>query len=194
MNHLHESVQLPTDDAISSAAHRVEFVRETLRSIQQLIQLLDQKSYLILVIMGVTSAAFYSTTSGSLARIETLLSLPSIVALMAVWFMTEAGIVLWYSLKSIQGVVAKSVAMEAPSMVFPHSLLRAYDHDPQRYFERLRTLDVDEILRDYSVEIVKTSTIFVEKTVQVNDAVKALFRSMLPWIVGILASILSRTM
>jgi hypothetical protein len=39
--------------------HRIEFARETLRGNQQLIQLLDQKSYWVLVIIGVTSAAFF---------------------------------------------------------------------------------------------------------------------------------------
>lgn len=81
--------------------------------------------------------------------------------------------------------------MEAPGMVFPHRLLEQFEGDPQRYFERLRRVDVEDILRDYAVEIIKTSTVYVEKSVQVDDSVKALYRSMLPWLIGILTSVAS---
>ncbi len=173
---------------------RIEFARETLRSNQLLIQLLDQKSYLVLVIMGVTSAAFFSIVGAFLGEIEHLLSPLLLVPLLAAWFLVEAALVLWNCLKSIQGVVAKSVTIEAPNMVFPHSLLRQYENDSQRYFERLHSLTADDILRDYTAEIVKTATIFVEKSQQVNDAVRALYRSLLPWMSGILATIALRVM
>ena len=183
-----------TDKDLGSKMPRIEFAQETLRGIQLLIQLLDQKSYLVLVIMGVTSAAFFSIVGAYLGKIERLLSPQSMVPLLAAWFLVEAGLVLWYCLKSIQGVVAKPVAMDAPNLVFPHSLLRHYEGDPQRYFDRLRNLAADDMLRDYAAEIIKTSTIFVEKSDQVNDAVRALYRSMLPWMVGILVTIALRVL
>lgn len=173
---------------------RIEFARENLRSIQQLIALLDQKSYLVLVITGVTSAAFFSVVGGFLSRLEVLLSPGLVVPVTAAWFLIEAGLVLWFSLKSIQGVVAAAVTIEAPGMVFPHALLRRYGNSAERYYEQLRGLDVDQLLRDYAAEIVKTSSIFVEKSQQVNDAVKALYRSMIPWLIGILATIVLRVL
>jgi len=50
----------PLLPANANIERRIAFAGDTLRSIQQLIQLLDQKSYLILVITGVTSTAFFS--------------------------------------------------------------------------------------------------------------------------------------
>jgi hypothetical protein len=180
--------------ATDVAQHRIEFARDTLRGNQQLIQLLDQKSYLVLVIIGVTSAAFFSIVGGFLGKLEVLWSPHLLVPLMAAWFLSEAGLVLWYSLRSIQGVIAKKIDLDAPNMVFPHSLLRHHEGSGQRYFERLRDLEVDDILRDYTAEIIKTSNIFVEKSHQVNDAIKALYRSMVPWMIGILATIILRAM
>ncbi|MBI2799862.1 MAG: hypothetical protein HYX63_06170 [Gammaproteobacteria bacterium] len=194
MNNAVHAAAISTDKDLGSELPRIEFARETLRGIQLLIQLLDQKSYLVLVIMGVTSAAFFSIVGAYLGKIERLLSPQSMVPLLAAWFLVEAGLVLWYCLKSIQGVVAKPVTMDAPNMVFPHSLLRHYDSNPLRYFDRLCSLEADDILRDYAAEIIKTSTIFVEKSHQVNDAVRALYRSMLPWMAGILATIALRVM
>ena len=178
--------------AIDIAQHRIEFARDTLRSTQQLIALLDQKSYLVLVITGVTSAAFFSVVGGFLGRLENLLNPALLVPIMAAWFLFEAALVLWFSLKSIQGVVANAVTIDAPSMVFPHALLVRYNNSAEHYYEQLRSLDVDQLLRDYAAEIIKTSSIYVEKSRQVNDAVRALFRSMIPWLIGILATIVLR--
>jgi len=113
---------------------------------------------------------------------------------MAAWFLFEAALVLWYSLRSIQGVIAQKIDLDAPNMVFPHSLLHHHEGSGQRYFERLCALEVDDILCDYTAEIIKTSNIFVEKAQQVNDAIKALYRSMVPWMIGILATIVLRAM
>ena len=73
---------------------RIEFARENLRGIQQLIALMDQKSYLVLVITGVTSAAFFSIVGGYLGKLAQLLSPALIVPLTAAWFLVEAGLVL----------------------------------------------------------------------------------------------------
>ena len=182
---------MPTKDV---TLHRIEFARETLRGNQQLIQLLDQKSYLVLVIIGVTSAAYFSVVGGFLGKLDVWLSPRLLVPLMAMWFLFEAGLVLWYALKCIQGVIAKTITMEAPNMVFPHGLLKHYEGSGERYFNRLRTLEIDDILRDYTAEIFKTSAIFVEKSNQLNDAIHALYRSMVPWLVGILVTIVLRAM
>lgn len=188
------AVDQPDAQATDMALHRIEFARDTLRSTQQLIALLDQKSYLVLVITGVTSAAFFSVVGGFLGRLEVLLSPGLVVPLMAAWFLIEAGLVLWFSLKSIQAVVAAAVTIEAPDMVFPHALLRRYGNSAERYYEQLRSLDVDHLLRDYAAEIVKTASIYVEKSREVHDAVKALYRSMIPWLIGILATIVLRVL
>jgi hypothetical protein len=79
-------------------------------------------------------------------------------------------------------------------MVFPHALLHRYGHSAERYYAQLCCLNVDHLLRDYAAEIVKTSSIYVEKSHQVNDAVKALYRSMIPWLIGILATIVLRVL
>jgi len=75
-----------------------------------------------------------------LGELEDLPSPHAIVPVMAAWFMVEAGIVLWYSLKSIHGVIAAPVVVEAPGMVFPHGLLHRYDGDAQH--ELRETADV----------------------------------------------------
>ncbi len=181
-------------DAFNRAEQRIEFARENLRGIQLLIALMDQKSYLVLVITGVTSAAFFSIVGGYLGKIAQLLSPALIVPLTATWFLVEAGLVLWFALRSIQGVAARPVIMDAPCMVFPLALLKRYDGSAERYFERLRSLDVDDVLRDYAAEVIKTSTIYEEKSIQVNDAVRALYRSMIPWLIGILATIVLRVL
>ena len=174
--------------------HRIEFARDTLHGIQQLIALMDQRSYLVLVITGVTSAAFFSIVGAFLGKLEQLLSLALIVPATAAWFLVEAGLVLWFSMRSIQGVAASPIAMEAPSMVFPMALLQRYEGDAQRYFDRLRTLSEDDVLRDYTAEIIKTSNVYVEKFHQVDEAARALYRSMIPWMIGILATIVLRVM
>lgn len=84
--------------------------------------------------------------------------------------------------------------MDAPCMVFPLALLKRYDSNAERYFERLRSLELDDVLRDYAVEIIKTSTIYQEKFTQVDDAVRALYRSMIPWLVGIFSTIVLRVL
>lgn len=188
-----------TDDshvpaAVDGTVQRIEFARENLRSIQQLIALMDQKSYLVLVITGVTSAAFFSIVGGYLGKLAQLLSPALIVPLTAAWFLVEAGLVLWFSLRSIQGVAALPVTMDAPCMVFPLALLKRYDGNAERYFERLRSLDLDDVLRDLAVEIIKTSTVYQEKFTQVDDAVRALYRSMIPWLIGIFSIIVLRVL
>lgn len=182
------------DQAAGSPTQRIEFARETLRSIQLLISLLDQKAYLVLVITSVTCAAFFTIVGAFLGKLDALISPLIVVPLSAAWFLIEAGLVLWYSLKSIQGVVARKLDFEAPGMVFPHSLVHHHGGDPKRYFERLRGVSDEDILRDYSAEILKTSNIFIEKARQVNDAATALYRSMIPWITGILATIVLRVL
>ncbi len=187
---MNDAVLDPENDRTST--QRIDFARNTLGSVQQLIALMDQKSYLVLVITGVTSAGFFSIVGGYLGKLQVLLSPSLIVPVMSAWFLCEAGLVLWYAVKSIQGVVAKPNAIEVPNMVFPNSLLRRYEGDAQRYFDQLRVLTVDDILKDYSAEIVKTSHIYVEKFEQVDTAIKALYRSMIPWLIGILSTIIFR--
>lgn len=183
-----------TQDSNDTLNQRIEFARETLSSIQQLISVLDHKAYLMLVITSVTCAALFTVVGPFLEKLDVLMSPQLIVPLSAAWFLIEAGLVLWYSLKSIQGVVATKLVFDAPGMVFPHSLMHRYEGDPQRYFDRLCRLDETDILRDYSVEILKTSNIYVEKSHQVNDAANALYRAMIPWIIGVLATIILRVM
>ena len=177
-----------------SAKNRIEFARDTLHGVQQLIALMDQKSYLVLVITGVTSAAFFSIVGSFLSKIENLLSPVLIVPAMAAWFLVEASLILWFAMRSIQGVAASPITMDAPSMVFPMSLLKRYEGNAQQYFDRLRTLTDDDILRDYTAEIIKTSNVYVEKFHQVDEAARALYRSMVPWMIGILATIALRVM
>jgi hypothetical protein len=172
--------------------HRIAFARDVLAGIQQLIQLMDQKSYLVLVIIGVTSAAFFSIAGSSIAKVQPHFDPAMLVAIATIWFVVEAGLVLMYSLKGIRGEVAKPIGLEAPGMVFPMALLKRYE--AEQYYERLRDLSVDDVLRDYSAEIIKTSNIYAVKFHQVDDAVKALFRSMIPWLLGILGTVLLRTM
>ena len=93
MNAQQDSTNAHSNNAVIAEAQRLEFARENLRSTQQLIQFLDQKSYLVLVITGVTSAAFFSTVGAFLGRPEALISLRTLMAAMAIWFMVEAGIV-----------------------------------------------------------------------------------------------------
>lgn len=165
---------------------RITFARDTLRSIQQLIQLLDQKSYLILVITGVTSTAFFSIVGAYIGRLQHRVDSTLIVPVMSAWFLIEAGLILWFALKSIQGDIGKPVVIEAPGMIFPHGILSRYD--AQRYYDTLTALSDDEILCDYSAEILKTSNIFCVKSQQVDKAVKALYRSMIPWMISIAAT------
>jgi len=181
-----------TDWERAGVGLRIQFAKDNLRGIQSLIALMDQKSYLVLVIVGLTSAAFFSVVGSSLGKIEMALSPRLIAPIAAIWFLFEVSRVLWFSLKSIRSAIALPGMADAPEMVFPHALIRRYDGNPQRYFERLQTLDGGDILRDYSAEIFKTSHIFIEKSAQVEDAVKALIRSLLPWVVGILATIVFR--
>jgi hypothetical protein len=171
---------------------RIQFAKDTLRGIQSLIALMDQKSYLVLVIIGLTSAAFFSVVGPSLGKIEMTLSSRLIAPVTAIWFLLEVSRVLWFSLKSIRSAIALPAMPDAPEMVFPHALVRRYDSNPQRYYERLEALDGGDILRDYAAEIFKISHIFIEKSAQVEDAIKALIRSLLPWVVGILVTIVSR--
>ena len=172
--------------------HRIEFARDNLHGIQQLILAMDQKSYLVLVIMGVTSAAFFSFAGGVLGKVTHGLGPGLIVPASAAWFLIEAALVLWFALRSIQGVVAAPATIDAPALVFPVALMKRYDGDAQRYFDRLHTLDSDDILRDYAAEIIKTSSVYVEKFHQVEEAVHALYRSLVPWLIGILATIVIR--
>ncbi len=82
MSDLTHELVMPSGD-LAGEMLRIEFARETLRSNQLLIQLLDQKSYLVLVIMGVTSAAFFSIVGAFLGKIEQLLSPLFVVPLLA---------------------------------------------------------------------------------------------------------------
>ena len=69
-----EILQPTLRDAANMGAQRIEIARDTLHSSQQISQFLDQKSYLVLVIMGVTSAAFFSTVGSFLGKLAVLLS------------------------------------------------------------------------------------------------------------------------
>ena len=177
------------DPEHAAVEFRIQFAKDTLRGIQGLIALMDQKSYLVLVIIGLTSAAFFSVVGSSLGKLEMTLSSRLIAPAAAVWFLLEVSRVLWFAMKSIRSALAQPGMPEAPDMVFPHALVRRYQGDSRRYFDRLATLHSSDILRDYAAEILKTSHIFIEKSAQVEDAIKALIRSLLPWFVGILATI-----
>jgi hypothetical protein len=87
-----------------------------------------------------------------------------------------------------------SATTSAPGMLFPLMLLERFSVankvDETAYLNRLRTLQLDDVLQDYANQIVEISIIYREKQKQVNLGLQIFRWTGVLWLITMLAVVI----
>lgn len=164
-----------------------DFLQKTLDNIQSLIARMDLKAGIVLTIVGLLSPAIY----------------PFVIALfqncMHIGVRIGVGVILifyfaflWFLLGAVRNVfIARPASLgnfsKAPLMIFPLLILNGYKNDKD-YKDAALTLSHENIVADYSNQIMECSHIYKQKHEHVNKAIKWLLWLLVPWALFLMVS------
>ena len=170
----------------SSVQARLQFARHSFDNIQRLIRFVDQKASLILVVAGLFAAGYFPVIASSFDGYRETAHTALLMALLAFWFILRLAItILFCLLVFVPRLGPMTNRVDAPEMLFPLMILRKYSDGERDFFANLcRTSEV-EFLADYSQQIMATSAIYQAKHRNLTSALKATFRTVLAWAVGL---------
>lgn len=174
-----------TLDAASdtSVQTQLDFARSAFANIQELNRTMDAKANYLLASVALLTAALGLVASRAVAVTvhedwQRLLKGTAILLMLV--YLLVAFAVIFVATGIYQARSPRhSAATRAPGMLFPLMLLQRYtvegQADESAYLDRLRTLQADDILQDYSNQIIEVSIIYEAKQEQVNRCL-SLFR------------------
>ncbi len=180
---------IPTEQR-SFRVEQLRFAEVALRNNQDLVRFIDQKASLTITAVGVLTAAL-----GTL--LVRALSVPADEQWQVIVRLVVCGVVLAYMVMAFF-VIAAAAKVLAPStkplrtdsqslaLLFPLTLLARSRDDEDDYFDRLSTASPEDLLQDYSNQIVEIANVYRAKQRQLTIVIGHFRRLSLLWIAAIL--------
>ena len=189
----------PHDTAQGAPAQtQLDFARSVFANIQELNRTMDAKANYLLASVALLTAALGLVASRALAVTvqedwQRLLKGTAIVLVLG--YLLVAFTVIYLATGIYQARSQRvSARTEAPGMLFPLMLLHRYSvdgkADESAYLDRLRTLQSDDILQDYSNQIIEVSIIYEAKQKQVNMCLSLFRWAGILWLLTMLVVVL----
>jgi hypothetical protein len=196
---LHQA-ELTTDTLFKA---RLDYVMRSYINIQELIRFMDQKAGYLLAAMVLLTTALGIVAAKAMDASANLtwqvnLSIPAITDTLKVLALVAfaAYLVLAFLVLVTATRVYKALPntlnpnSTAPGLIFPLMLLERYrkdnDADEDSYFVRLLNVQGNDILHDYSNQVMETSKIYQIKQRQINASIRWFQYLSIAWIVSIL--------
>ncbi|MDD5670041.1 MAG: hypothetical protein PHN49_00200 [Candidatus Omnitrophica bacterium] len=166
---------------------QIDFCKNSLQNIQNLIARMDLKAGIILTIVGLLSPAIYPFAIALFENCIHMVVRIGLGLILAVYFIFLA-LLLW----AIRNVfIARPASVgnyaQAPQMLFPQLILKTYKSDKD-FKEKATQLTHDDIVADYSNQIMECSFIYELKHNYVNKAIKWLLCLLIPWVLFLMVS------
>jgi len=160
---------------------RIEFLRHVFSNVQELIRLIDQKGSFVLAAVSLFSVAMFTVIGIYLN------SQPGtekyVLAILIFWYLTHAGKTVWHSILVTRARPhALGSKCNAPQLIFPLIIMQRYQGSDANYLRALQQVEPDDIMADYSQQIIENSNIYLLKQHHINKSVEHLLRSVLPWL------------
>ena len=195
-----QQAELTTDTLFKA---RLDYVMRSYINIQELIRFMDQKAGYLLAAMVLLTTALGIVATKALDASANLtwqinLSIPAItdaikvLALIAfASYLVLAFLVLITATRVYKALPnTLNPNSTAPGLIFPLMLLERYkkdnDADEDSYFKRLLNVQGNDILHDYSNQVMETSKIYQTKQRQINASIKWFQYLNIAWITSIL--------
>ena len=160
----------------ASVETQIAFAQSAFANIQELTRTMDAKANYLLASVALLTAALGLVASRIVAATvqedwQRLLKGAGIVLMLLYLLVAFAVIFVATGIYQARSPRVSSTT-DAPGMLFPLMLLKRYSAgdrtDESAYLNRLRTLQPNDILRDYSNQIIEVSIIYEAKQKQVN--------------------------
>jgi hypothetical protein len=168
--------RLPDAGSDASLQTQIAFAQAAFNNIQELNRTMDQKANYLLSSVALLTAALGLVVSRAVAITaqndwERLLKGASIT--FTLLYLLLAFAVIFVATSIYQARSARTTATtSAPGMLFPLMILDRFsaggEADEKVYLDRLQTLRPDDILQDYSNQIIEVSIIYEAKQQKVN--------------------------
>ena len=186
----------PASDA--SAQTQIAFAQSAYANIQELNRTMDLKANYLLASVALLTAALGLVVSRAVAVIaqeDWQRVLKGAAILLTLLYLLLAFAVIFVATGIYQARSQRvSATTAAPGMLFPLMLLKRYSvagkADETAYLDRLRTLQPDEILQDYSNQIVEVSIIYEAKQKQVNTVLQLFRWTGILWLLTMLVVVI----
>ena len=165
---------------------RIEFARHGFDNVQSLIRFMDQKSGFTLVVLALLSAAFVSILGLYFDKGSPLGDERLVVFGAAAVYLLCAVSALSHCLRTIRArpnVLGNHCA--APGMLFPFIIKDVFGLSDARYLDKLKGLECQEMLADYSQQLMENSNIYLEKSRHVNLTLYWLHWIIFPWVAAL---------
>ena len=182
----------------ASVQTQIAFAQATFANIQDLNRTMDAKANYLLASVALLTAALGLVVSRAVAVTaqedwQRLLKGAGITFTLLYLLLAFAVIFVATSIYQARSQ-RPTVVTEAPGMLFPLMILNRYTVDGEAheraYLDRLRTLQADDILQDYSNQIVEVSIIYEEKQKKVNLCLDLFRWTGILWLVTMLVVVL----
>jgi len=195
-----QQAELSTDTLFKA---RLDYVMRSFINIQELIRFMDQKAGYLLAAMVLLTTALGIVATKALDANASLswqveLSMPAVTDTLKVVALIAfaAYLVLAFLVLITATRVYKALPnmlnphSTAPGLIFPLILLERYkkdnDADEDSYFVRLLNVHGNDILHDFSNQVMETSKIYQIKQRQINTSIRWFQYLSIAWIISIL--------
>ena len=195
-----QQAELSTDTLFKA---RLDYVMRSFINIQELIRFMDQKAgYLLAAVVLLTTALGIVASKAMDANAnftwQVDISAPAVVITLKVLafiafgaYMLLAFIVLITATKVYKALPNMlNPRSTAPGLIFPLILLERYkkdnDADEDSYFMRLLNVQGNDILHDFSNQVMETSKIYQIKQRQINTSIRWFEYLSIAWITSII--------
>lgn len=182
------SLSTGLDDTLQNA--RLYFAQSNLENLQNLVRFIDQKAAFILTAVGVLTAALFTLVAGTVfapARTPFDTIAKVVLGLTTLVYTILASTVV-YAVAQITSAGSSTLKpdTQAPGMIFPLTVLQRYKADEASYHARLLDLSYEDMLHDYSNQMMEVSNIYQQKHRYVNASVSRFRWLCVAWIIAVL--------
>ena len=181
--------------AKSASPDVLKFAERSFINAQELVRFMDQKAGFLLAGVGILTAALGTFGKDAL--------LNSASAANPVMFRIAAAVTILYVVMAFATIYSAAWVFSASApklskdshsagMLFPLIVLSKHNKDEQRYASALTALEAQDIIDDYSNQILEISNIYSEKHARINVSMKLFRASAILWVFALLGVILSK--
>ncbi len=189
---VHEGTRYTPDTVFKG---RLDFAERCLANCQDLNRFMDQKASYLLSAVALMTAAVGIVGSKVLDTnpVETWrLAIKVVAMLFFIGYVIVAFGVIYNAtqvFRALPSLLRRSSASTAPGLIFPLVVVSKFKGDEgvddELYYRKLVNITPEEMLRDYSNQIVEISTIYAHKQKRINRSLD-LFRALtVSWVVAI---------
>lgn len=166
------------------------FARHVFDNGQNLIARMDGKAGAVLVIVGLLTSSLLAATSRFKPDLNSLnFNHYVIYALLLTFFVAIIAVVLEIKSVLLARLGDNENTSDSPRLIFPSNIISMYGSSSKNYYNKISNLSSDEMIRNYSQQIVANSRIFNTKAVHVNKAIKAMLTASIVWLMECVALI-----